>query len=322
MAKVHRCEEKLLQLDLSAKIYIVTGSNSGIGLETVRQLCKQGATVIMACRNMDSAQQEANTICAQIPNANLDVMELDLGDLESVRDFCDVFQKKYQQLDGLINNAGVMNLPQTTTKDGFEAQFGINHLGHFLLTYLLLEVIKRTPASRIINVSSCLHDQAMKREARIDFEDIHFTGRKYNGWDAYAQSKLANVLHAKKLAQLLEGTGVIAVSLHPGWVRTKLAKHSMPLWIQDYVLRPFRNLIGLLEPWDGAQTTLHCLLAEDVIQQNGAFYSQIGMYRSKEFAAGGWPMKSPNPNANNEAIRDQLWEISKEMVGLESAEVD
>jgi NAD(P)-dependent dehydrogenase (short-subunit alcohol dehydrogenase family) len=319
MSIVHKCDPELFEIDLSGKKYIVTGSNSGIGLETVRQLCKQGGTVIMACRRTDAAEEEAKSILNENPNASIEVIELDLGDLSSVRSFNSVYREKYKKLDGLINNAGVMNLPYRTTKDDFEAQFGINHLGHFLLTYLLLDVLKETPKSRIINVSSCLHDQAMKRDAKIAFEDIHFKNRKYNGWDAYAQSKLANVLHAKKLAQILEGSGVTAVSLHPGWVRTNLAKHSMPLWIQNYVLRPFSAFIGLLEPFDGAQTTLHCLLAPEVVDNSGAFYSQIGMYRSKEFKPGGWPMRSPNPHAHDDENRDRLWEVSKEMVGIETS---
>ena len=121
-------------------------------------------------------------------------------------------------------------------------------------------------------------------------------------------------IHAKGLAKRLEGTGVTAVSVHPGWVRTSLAKHSMPLWVQDYVLRPFLRLGGMIEPWEGAQTTLHCLLSDDIPNHPGAFFSQTGTYRDRSKNGGGWPLRSPNPKANDDALVEALWKKSEALV--------
>ncbi|MFM8268662.1 MAG: SDR family NAD(P)-dependent oxidoreductase, partial [Pseudomonadota bacterium] len=226
------------------------------------------------------------------------------------------FLEKHDSLHGLINNAGVMYTPFGKTKDGFETQFGTNHLGHYLLTELLLPLLKKSAPSRIVNLSSCYHDKAQGREGKIHFDDLNFEKRKYDGWEAYAQSKLANLLHAKQLAKRLEGSGVTAVSVHPGWVRTPLFRNMGPLWIQDYLLRPILHLAGMIEPWEGAQTTLYALLAPEVEAHNGAFFSQTGFYRSKEAKRGGWPLQSPNPMAHDEKIAERLDQVSKKLVKL------
>lgn len=316
MAKPLRCDPALLHRDLSGKRYIVTGANSGIGLVTTRQLASQGAHIIMACRRVEEAEQCIADIVAEHPNASLEVRSLDLGDLDSVRNFAAGINEDLDHLDGLINNAGVMNTPEKKTTDGFEMQLGVNHLGHFLLTSLLLELLKSSAPARIVNVSSCFHDKAMGREGEIHFDDLFYENKKYDGWDAYAQSKLANLMHARGLAERLEGTGVTAVSVHPGWVRTNLARNSMPIWVQDYIMRPILSLMGMIEPWDGAQTTLHCVLSDDVPNHNGAYFSQLGMYRDKSANKGGWPLRSPNPNAHDDGAVDRLWNVSESLVGL------
>ncbi|MCA9562787.1 MAG: SDR family oxidoreductase [Myxococcales bacterium] len=316
MAKPRMCDPNLLKKDLTGKRYVVTGANSGIGFVTAKQLAKQGAEVIFACRNMTEANARIDETKSEVPNARAVAMKLDLGNLDSVRAFASEFLAAYDSLDGLVNNAGVMNTSDGKTPDGFELQFGINHLGHFLLTELLLPALKAGAPSRITIVSSCYHDKAMGREGRIDLDDLNFENRDYDGWEAYAQSKLANLLHAKELAKRLEGTGVTAVSVHPGWVRTNLAKNTMPVWIQNTVMRPFFRLMGMIEPWEGAQTTLYTLLADDVSDHSGEYYSQLGIYREKSAKGGGWPMKSPNPNAHDSAVAEQLYDRSAEMVGL------
>ena len=144
---------------------------------------------------------------------------------------------------------------------------------------------------------------------------IGFENRKYDGWASYAQSKLANLLHAKQLAKRLEGTGVTAVSVHPGWVRTELMRHTMPASMQS-VMRPFMRMI---EPWEGTQTTLYAALAPDVEDHPGAYYSQTGTYRDKSKNAGGWPLESPNPQAHDDDLAQRLYEHSRELVGLEAA---
>lgn len=314
MPKPLVCNPALLTRDLSGRRYVVTGANAGIGLATSQQLARQGAQVVLACRRVAEAQARIAEMHASEPSAKLEARALDLGSLDSVRRFADGIHADFDRLDGLVNNAGVMNTPLQKTTDGFEMQLGVNHLGHFALTEALLDLLKRSAPARIVNVSSCFHDKAMGRAGDIHLDDLFYEKRKYDGWEAYAQSKLANLLHAKGLAKRLEGTGVTAVSAHPGWVRTNLAKHSMPLWVQNYVLRPVLRLSGMIEPWEGAQTTLHCLLADDVPNHPGAFFSQTGVYRDKSANAGGWPLRSPNPKAHDDALVEALWDKSAQLV--------
>ncbi len=316
MPKPLMCPPEVLERDLTGRRIIVTGANSGIGLVTARQLAKQGASVTLACRNEAEGEARAGEIRAEAPGADLEVRKLDLGNLGSVRAFAEQFLAEHDSLHVLINNAGIMNTPQSKTVDGFESQIGVNHLGHFLLTELLLDVLKKSAPSRIVVVSSCYHDVAMGRKGAIELDDLHFESRKYDGWTSYAQSKLANVLHARALAKRLEGTGVTAVSVHPGWVRTRLIRNSMPTWMQDYVLRPFLSMSGMVEPWEGAQTSLYAAIADDVEQHAGAYYSQTGTYRDKSKNRGGWPLESPNPKAHDDEMAERLYERSRELVGL------
>ncbi len=316
MPKPHMCPPALLERDLTGQTFVVTGANSGIGFMTSRQLASQGAIVVMGCRRVDEGKARAAEITAEHTKANVEVYALDLGKLDSVRAFAEAVLAEHAALTGLINNAGIMNTPKGKTADGFETQIGVNHLGHVLLTDLLLPALKQGAPSRIVNVSSCFHDKAMGREGEIVLDDLFFETREYDGWRAYAQSKLANLLHAKGLAKHLEGTGVTAVSVHPGWVRTNLARHSMPLWVQNYIMRPFVGLMGMIEPWEGAQSSLYAALADDVAEHPGGYYSQTGVYRDKSCNKGGWPLESPNPAAHDETTVDALWEKSRSLVGL------
>jgi NAD(P)-dependent dehydrogenase (short-subunit alcohol dehydrogenase family) len=310
------CPPHLFSTNLSGKTFIVTGGNSGIGLVTVEQLARQGARVILACRRPVEGEKAAAEIKRRGASGKVDVMLLDLSDLESIKKFTTAFEKLQTPLHGLVNNAGVMNTPFIKTKQGFEMQFGTNHLGHYLLTELLTSHLLKNAPSRVVNLSSCFHDKAMGREGQIDFDDPNFERRKYDGWVAYAQSKLANLLHAKHLAKRLAGSGVTAVSVHPGWVRTNLIRQSMPVWLQDVLLKPIFKLAGMIEPWEGVQSTLYALLAPEVEKHNGAYFSQVGIYREKEATKGGWPLKSPNPHAHDDAAAERLDEISRKLVGL------
>lgn len=316
MPKPLVCSPDLLAQDLAGRTYVVTGGNSGIGLVTVEQLARQGAHVVLAARRPAEGERARAEVMARAPRGSIEVQELDLASLASVRRFAERVLSTHDALNGLVNNAGVMNTPQGKTVDGFETQLGTNHLGHYLLTELLLPALRRGAPSRVVNVSSCYHDMAQGREGRIDFDDLHFERRKYDGWEAYAQSKLANVLHAKALAARLEGSGVTTASVHPGWVRTNLVRHSMPVWMQDIFLRPLLRLGGMIEPWEGAQTTLHALLSPDAVGQSGAYYSQLGFYREKSARKGGWPLRSPNPHANDVASAERLDQVSRALVGL------
>jgi light-dependent protochlorophyllide reductase len=310
-----RCDPALLQNDLSGKTYIVTGANSGVGLATTTQLARQGAHVVMACRRVQ-AGEEARQGLGEL-RGSLEVMELDLGSLDSVRHFAAEFKKKHNRLDGLVNNAGIMGPKFGRTKEGFETQFGVNHLGHFLLTELLLDLLKASVPSRIVILSSVAHAGSEKNRPTIHFEDLNYENRKYSGTGAYAESKLANVLHAKELAKRLEGSGVAVFSVHPGWARSNLVASIMPAWVQNVVMKPFSGLLTMMSNEDAAQTTLHCLLDDEAPRHSGEYFSQKSiLYSDKECKKGGWPMRSPNEHAHDPELARKLYEVSLELVGL------
>ncbi len=316
--KTLMCDPKLFSKDLTGRVYIVTGANSGAGLATMTQLVQQGAHVVAGCRRASAGEMAIQTLAGESGSA--EVIPLDLGSLASVRHFAESFLAKHQRLDGLVNNAGVMNTPEGKTEDGFETQFGTNHLGHFLLTELLLDVLKASAPSRIICVSSVVHAGTKKQVGEIHLDDLNYENRPYNAAEAYTQSKLANVLHALNLSKRLEGTGVTAVSVHPGWIRSNLVKHTMPTWVQNVLLKPFSGVLGMLSYEEGAQTTLHCLLDDEVSNHSGEFYSQNSiLYPNKENRAGGWPMSSPNPNAHDQQLAQQLYQASLKLAGCEAA---
>jgi NAD(P)-dependent dehydrogenase (short-subunit alcohol dehydrogenase family) len=209
--------------DQSGKIFIVTGTTSGLGEGTATVLARKNATVIMAARNIKKAESVANEILEENKNAKIDIQELDLSNLESVNNFSTSINKKYKALDCLINNAGIMACPYSKTKDGFEIQMGTNHLGHFALTGQLISLLKKTPNSRVVNVSSIAHTSG-----NIDFDDLNWEKRKYRTWSAYSDSKLANLYFTYELSRKLEkdkGNPIILAS-HPGWTATDLQRYS------------------------------------------------------------------------------------------------
>ncbi len=311
MANELICSKETLQKDLSGKIYIVTGSTSGIGLATVKQLARQSATVICASRNVELARKIGAEIIEETSNKNIHNFLLELDSLDSVRDFIKVFNKKFSRLDGLVNNAAVMNTPHKKTKDGFELQFGVNFLGHFLLTELLLPKLKKAKGSRIVHTSSVFHEKGS-----IDLGDLNFEKKKYSGWDAYNQSKLAQVLYSRYQAKLLKNSNITSVSIHPGWVQTPLIKHTLPVFFQDVLLKPFLSMAGMTNTTIGSQTTLHCLVDDTVNENSGCFYSQVGVYKDKESRKGGWPMKSPNSQVYDDVLCEKLFKAANSMVGI------
>ena len=309
MAKGLVCSKETLQKDLSGKIYIVTGTTSGIGLATVKQLAKQSATVICASRNIELAKEIGAQISKETSNNNVHNLLLELDSLDSVRDFIKVFNKKFSKLDGLVNNAAVMNTPHRRTKDGFELQFGVNFLGHFLLTELLLPKLKKAKGARIVHTSSVLHEKGL-----IDLADLNFEKKKYSGWDAYNQSKLAQVLYSRYQAKLLKSSNITSVSIHPGWVQTPLIKHTLPLFFQNVLLKPFLSMAGMTNTTIGSQTTLHCLIDDSVADKSGCFFSQVGIYKDKASRAGGWPMTSPNSQVYDDVLCKELFKLANSMV--------
>ncbi len=217
--------------DLSGKTIVVTGGNSGIGYEAALQFTRKRARVVLACRSIPKARAAADQITASSPGATIDVTELDLSSLTSVRAFADAFHRQHQRLDVLCNNAGVMALPYARTVDGFEMQFGTNHLGHFALTGLLLDLLIATEGARVVTVSSGAH-----RMGRVRFDDLQWE-HGYRKWMAYGQSKLANLLFAYELQRKADSAGVklVSVACHPGYAATNLqlpgrACRAPPRW--------------------------------------------------------------------------------------------
>lgn len=284
--------------DQSGRVVIVTGANSGIGFETARVLAAKGATVVMACRNLDKANPQADAIREQHPGANVEVMHLDLDDLESVRSFAEAFKAKHDRLDLLINNAGIMIPPFGKTTQGFETQFGVNHLGHFALTGALLDRILETQGSRIVNVSSMAH-----YFGKIDFADLS-SENGYNAQAAYGQSKLANLLFTYELQRRLDRAGkeALVVAAHPGWTETNLQKHSSAVM--------FLNRFFAQDALMGALPTLYAATESDV--HGAEYYGPSGFLEMN-----GTPKKvKSNKRSRDENTAERLWNVSEDLTGV------
>lgn len=291
---------------LMGKTAIVTGCNTGIGKETVLDFYKRGARVIMACRNLEKAEQAKTDIeqsCKDISDkGNLVLAKCDLSSLKSVSEFAQSMIDNEPQINILVNNAGIMMCPKGETEEGFEIQFGTNHLAHFLLTVLLLPRIRNSKPARIITVSSRAHTRY-----NINFEDPNYKTRNYNSAEAYSQSKLANVLFSRELANKLKEhniEGINTYSLHPGVIKTELGRH-----LNETLFRGARGIIGFFlspfmkTPEEGAQTTIYCSVDEKCANETGLYYSDC-------------EATSPCSKALNDDYAKKLWDISAELVGL------
>ena len=319
--RILRINKETASKDLSNKTYIVTGANSGVGLETTRQLIKQGAHVVMACRNTGHGERSATEIAKSFKGlkGTYDIMKIDLADLQSVRDFAKTFLKKYDRLDGLDCNAGFVNMENKPkyTKDGLETTIAVSYFGHFLLTELLLDIMKKTPGSRMVILSSVVHAGSPKNRYRMHLEDLNYKKRKFNNFSAYGEAKVASVLYAMELGERLKGTGVTTYSVHPGWARSNFGSGGNLLMRAIMaVARPFTmSMSDSCE--DSAQTSLHCLISDEATKHSGAYFSQSSvLYRDKECKQGGWPMKTPNPHARDMQTAKKLVAKSYELVGL------
>jgi len=287
--------------DLTGKIVVITGSNVGIGKETARALAKLGATVVLACRDEGKTKIVVEELRADTKNEKIEFIKLDLNDLSSVREFVKEFKSKYQNLNILINNAGIMMLPERqTTKDGFEKQIGVNHIGHFLLTNLLTDLLIKSAPSRVINLSSLGHNSTDK----INFDDLQST-KNYGHINAYGQSKLANILFAREFNKRFESKGVKAVSLHPGVVDTELARYALEKWyykLAFFVMAPVR-WYTIKTPAQGAQTSLYCALCNFDELIGGQYYSDCK------------PSSNASAVSKNPEVAKKLWEVSEDLVG-------
>uniref|UniRef100_A0AAY4ACA6 Uncharacterized protein n=1 Tax=Denticeps clupeoides TaxID=299321 RepID=A0AAY4ACA6_9TELE len=247
----------------------------------------------MACRDVGKAEAAMKDIVEESGNQNVVVRKLDLSDTKSIREFAEAINKEERQVNILINNAGIMMCPYSKTADGFEMQFGVNHLGHFLLTFLLLDLMKRSAPARIINISSMAH-----RWGTIRLDDIN-SERHYHSRRAYGQSKLANILSTRSLANRLKGTGVTVYAVHPGVVRTELKRHmNLPLLIMWKVVRPFTKTVV-----QGAQTSIYAAVEPELVTESGGYYSNCGP-------------ASCSQAARDDDMAEKLWELSCQMLKI------
>ena len=294
--------------DLSEKIAIVTGANSGLGLQTAKVLASKGCKVILACRNETKANQAKETILKAHPNAHLQFIRLDLADLKSIQNFCESFTKEHNKLDLLINNAGIMNVLEGRTADGFERQFGTNHLGHFALTARLFPQLKAAAHARVVTTSSLMH-----HPGEIYFDNINLEG-EYGGNKAYSQSKLANLLFALELHRRLEGANlnIISNATHPGWTSTNLQylRANETKSTGRYWMTKVMNALAGMPVEKGALPNLFAATAPEA--KGGEYYGPSGFM---EIWGGPGPSKI-SQKAKDLEVAKQLWTLSEELVNL------
>jgi len=292
--------------DLSGKTIIITGANSGLGLEATKAFAAKNAKVIMACRTVNKGELAKAHIIETYPAADITVVRLDLSDLSSIHSFSSKIKQSQTRLDVLLNNAGIMMVPYGLTGDGFEKQIGTNHLGHFALTGLLLELLKKTPGSRVVNVSSMAHKSGV-----MDFNNLLYdNGKDYSPMKAYGRSKLSNLLFTYELQRFFEANKIDckAIAAHPGVSDTNLFAHAAPKWL----LQLFRPLMLLfIQP--AAMGCLPELRASvDPAVKGGEFYGPAGKKELK-----GYPVVvQPNKTALDKGSARKLWKISEKLTDI------
>ncbi|MPY63337.1 oxidoreductase [Streptomyces spongiae] len=293
--------------DQTGRIAVVTGSNSGIGYVTARELARRGARVVLACRNEGRGREAAERLVSEVPGASTEFVRLDLGELDSVRQFAAAYEREHGRLDLLVNNAGVMALPYGRTADGFETQFGVNHLGHFALTGLLTPMLLRTAGARVVTVSSTMH-----AVSNIDIRDLNSEGT-YRRWIAYGRSKTANLLFTHELARRLAaiGSDVVAAAAHPGYAATNLQTAGVKMEGRTAAERFVRvgNRYFAQSADSGALPTLYAATAPDVQPDSFTGPALLGWR--------GAPAKSWRASWTlNDRAAQRLWEESERLTGV------
>ena len=296
--------------DLSGETAVVTGANSGLGYEAAREFAVHGASVVLACRSVERGIDAGERIRDEAPATRLTVIELDLADLDSIRSFATSFADTHDELHVLCNNAGVMAIPRSETADGFETQFGVNHLGHFALTGLLLDRLRETDGeTRVVTQSSGLHENG-----EIDFDDLQ-SEASYDEWAAYGQSKLANLLFAYELQRRLRATGVEGVSsvaCHPGYADTNLQKRGPEQSGSTVRLLGMKaaNAVLAQDAATGALPMLYAATADDI---DGGEYVGPGGFQNMR----GHPeTQRSSDRSYDETTAQRLWEVSEELTGV------
>jgi len=287
--------------DLTGKVAVITGSNAGLGFHIATDLAGAGARVIMACRNEAKATEAANKIRTTSPRGTVETMTLDLADLSSVKSFSEQLQSTVDRLDILGNNAGLMAVDKSKTVDGFETQFGVNHLGHFALTGLVLPLLLATPGSRVVNHSSMGH-----RPGKMHLDDLNYEQHRYSRWPAYFQSKLANLLFSLDLQRRLSlaGASTIALTAHPGGSRTDLGVEGSGLF--NKVLKPTGGF-GQSAAKGALPFVRACV---DPSAKGGDFFGpRFLMFGSPK-------LETPTKRARNVSVATQLWDRSEALTGV------
>ncbi len=299
-------DEVLDGIDLGGKLALITGGSGGLGAETARALASKGAKVVVTARDLAKGEGVAAQIRAASGDDSVEIEELELGSMASIRAFAERFLARHDKLDLLINNAGVMACPQDTTEDGFELQFGTNHLGHFLLTGLLAPALLRAAPARVVSLSSRGHQMSP-----VVFDDIAFENRPYEKWSAYGQSKTANILFAVELDRRMRERGVRANALHPGVIMTDLSRHMVA---EDFEFLSKRSPSGELRFKSveaGAATSVYAATAPE-LEGRGALYLEdcgIAEVDDSEGAQSGVRSYALDP-----AAAERLWAVSEEMI--------
>ncbi len=292
--------------DQSGKVAVVTGANSGLGYHTALELARNGARVVVASRSDVRGKEAVARIVAAVPDADLDLRGLDLADLSNIRAFADGLRSSYPTIDLLINNAGVMAIPRSLTADGFEMQFGTNHLGHFALTGLLLPSLLAAPAARVVTVSSTAH-----KPGHIDFDDL-MAERRYRRWNVYSNSKLANLLFTYELQRKLAaaGSAAIAVAAHPGTSATNLVTVSAQDSLIKRIVMPAGARLISQSAAKGALPQLYAATAPDV--KGGEYFGPNGIAESF-----GYPKRVDSiPESKDPDVASRLWSVSQTLTGV------
>jgi retinol dehydrogenase-12 len=278
---------------IEGKQVLVTGASRGIGRATALELARRGANLALLVRNRERGEKVVEAIREAGKNVRVELFVADLSSLEDVRRIASEFVAKHDRLDVLINNAGAINMDRETTVDGYERTFATNHLAYFLLTELLLDLLKKSAPSRIVNVASEAH-----RTAHIQFDDLMYEKRTYRGFGAYGMSKLANILFTRELAKKLEGTGVTANCLHPGVIGSAFGQNNKGFF--GFVMR---NVAGpfLGSEESGARTSVYLATSPDVAEKSGLYFKS-----SRE--------ATPTREARDDAVASRLWKASEELV--------
>jgi NAD(P)-dependent dehydrogenase (short-subunit alcohol dehydrogenase family) len=282
---------------MNGKTVVITGGNAGIGKATAIALAKKGTSIVITSRSEEKAKAAVDEIKKSSGNDQIDYVQVDLISQQSVRKAAEEIKAKCPKIDVLINNAGCYLSELVLSPEGYEGQFATNHLGHFLLTNLLIDNLKAADKARIVNLSSIGH----KSTRELDLDDINYDKTEYSGWKSYSRSKFCNILFTKELARVLEGTGITANAVHPGGVRTEIAEKNANWytklgWI---VMKPFMITVE-----DGAKTSIHLASSLEVEEETGGYWVKCKKYYSNR------PSQDPE-------LAKALWKKSEELVGQE-----